>query len=58
MYAIRSYYGRELAPEGIRVNAIAPGTVDNDFTKGRTAKGNPKGEVIGEQWPKPSYNFV
>lgn len=27
--------GRELAPEGIRVNAIAPGTVDNDFTKGR-----------------------
>ncbi|NQW01400.1 MAG: SDR family oxidoreductase [Rhodospirillales bacterium] len=28
-------FARELAPEDIRVNAIAPGTLDNDFTKGR-----------------------
>jgi len=25
---------RELAPDGIRANAVAPGPVDNDFTKG------------------------
>jgi NAD(P)-dependent dehydrogenase (short-subunit alcohol dehydrogenase family) len=25
---------RELAPEGIRVNTIAPGAIDNDFTRG------------------------
>ena len=30
--------GRELAPDGIRVNAIAAGTVDNDFTKGRMTR--------------------
>lgn len=27
--------GRELAPDGIRVNAIAAGSLDNNFTKGR-----------------------
>ena len=27
--------GRELAPENIRVNAVAAGSVDNDFTRGR-----------------------
>ncbi len=27
-------FARELAADGIRVNAVAPGTLDNDFTKG------------------------
>ena len=44
---------RELAPEGIRVNAIAPGCIDNDFTRGkmtpedkaRIAKGIPMGRL-------------
>lgn len=26
---------RELVPQGIRVNAVAPGTLNNDYTKGR-----------------------
>jgi len=26
---------RELAPEGIRANVVAPGPIDNDFTRGR-----------------------
>jgi len=29
---------RELAPENIRVNAIAPGVIDNNFTKGRMTR--------------------
>jgi len=30
--------GRELAPDNIRVNALATGTVDNDFSKGRMTR--------------------
>jgi NAD(P)-dependent dehydrogenase (short-subunit alcohol dehydrogenase family) len=29
---------RELAADGIRVNAVAPGPIDNDFTKGRMTR--------------------
>jgi len=44
---------RELAPDAIRVNAIAPGPIDNDFTKGamtreiknRIATGVPLGRL-------------
>ncbi|NIV89446.1 MAG: SDR family oxidoreductase, partial [Actinobacteria bacterium] len=28
--------GRELAPDGIRANAVAPGPIDNDFAAGMT----------------------
>ena len=45
--------GRELAPQSIRVNAIAPGPVDNDFSRGKMtdamkqqiAKGIPLGRL-------------
>ena len=33
--ALAKALGRELAADGIRVNAIAAGSLDNNFTKGR-----------------------
>lgn len=35
IFGLAKGLGRELAPDGIRANAIAPGFIDNDFTKGR-----------------------
>lgn len=35
VFGLAKALARELAPDGIRANAIAPGTLDNDFTKGR-----------------------
>ena len=29
---------RELAPDGIRANAVSPGPIDNDFTRGRMTR--------------------
>ena len=35
IFGLAKALARELAPQGIRSNAIAPGVIDNDFTKGR-----------------------
>ncbi len=35
IFGLAKALARELAPRGIRSNAIAPGVIDNDFTKGR-----------------------
>jgi NAD(P)-dependent dehydrogenase (short-subunit alcohol dehydrogenase family) len=35
IFGLAKGLGRELAPDGIRANAIAPGPIDNDFTQGR-----------------------
>ncbi len=35
IFGLAKGLGRELAPHGIRANAIAPGPIDNDFTHGK-----------------------
>ena len=38
IFGLAKALARELAPDGIRANAIAPGVIDNDFTKGRMTR--------------------
>jgi len=38
LFGLAKALGRELAADGIRANAIAPGVIDNDFTKGRMTR--------------------
>lgn len=35
IFGLAKALARELAPDNIRANAVAPGTIDNDFTRGR-----------------------
>jgi NAD(P)-dependent dehydrogenase (short-subunit alcohol dehydrogenase family) len=38
IFGLARALARELAHDGIRANAIAPGVIDNDFTKGRMTR--------------------
>ncbi len=38
IFGLAKALARELAPDGIRANAIAPGVIDNDFTQGRMTR--------------------
>jgi len=38
LFGLAKALARELAPEGIRANAIAPGVIDNNITKGRMTR--------------------
>ena len=38
IFGLAKALARELAPERIRANAVAPGVIDNDFTKGRMTR--------------------
>lgn len=38
IFGLAKALARELAADGIRANAVAPGPVDNDFTKGRMTR--------------------
>jgi NAD(P)-dependent dehydrogenase (short-subunit alcohol dehydrogenase family) len=46
IFGLAKALARELAPKGIRVNAIAPGVIDNDFSKGHMTRAD-KGRVAG-----------